>query len=205
MTVATASIQDASPQSHYANGARSRGGQWLAVVVMVVIASLSAGFYGVNDYAGNTDSMIRHATVNAERFETVYRDMAEARLNTLRMGIAILVEDPEIISAFAHQDRPALMAKVVTLFTKILHDQFDIDQLNFFTPPAKGFLRANDLKTYGNDNSAFRKTVVTANERLVEVAGMGDQPRRHRRPARRHAGFRRRSPSHRGRRTRRLD
>ncbi|NGZ05811.1 MAG: hypothetical protein G8237_05585 [Magnetococcales bacterium] len=150
----------------------SSGTSWLAMAGILILASLVAGFYGINTYTSEMDLLTSNLRKNSERFEKNYRDNAQTRLEALRLGINVLTHDREVVEMFARGDRPALLERIVPFFTNVLHKHFAIDQLNFFTPPAKGFLRANDVNTYGNDNSAFRKTLVAATEKGIEVSGM---------------------------------
>jgi signal transduction histidine kinase len=147
-------------------------GQWLVIAGLVIVAGVLAGFYAINDYAAGTGVLVDNARANAGRFESLYRDAAEKRLDTLRFALETLAQDEEITSAFIHGDRKALAAKVAPLYKEVLHPRYGMDQLNFFTPPATVYLRADDTSVMGNDLSAVRKTVVLAGERRQMVSGM---------------------------------
>jgi hypothetical protein len=153
---------------------RSAGGagRWLIVAVLVVIAGALSGFYGINEYASGTGVQIEEARANSERFATIYQDSAEKRLATLRFGLDILLNNKVITDAFTRDDRATLQAKVEPFFKDVLHKRYEIDQLNFFTPPAIVYLRADNPKVFGNDLSAVRKTIVVAGERRQMVSGM---------------------------------
>ena len=80
--------------------------------------------------------------------------------------------NPEITGAFARDDRDALMRTALPLFTTVLQPRYNTNQFNFWTPPAKLFLRSSDPKEFGTDGTAARRSIVTATERRAPLAGM---------------------------------
>ena len=155
------------------DGARRAGSaRWLWIGITVALAAVAATFFGINDYSAATSSLVAAARRNSQRFEAVYADAAETRLASLRMGVDLVLANPGITGAFIRDDRPALMAAVLPLFSGVLQPRYGTNQFNFWTPPAKLYLRANDPKEFGTDGSAARRSVVTSTERHAAVAGM---------------------------------
>lgn len=170
--MSTASVSNQAKSAKTGDSAREGTKSWLSLAIVIIAAGVLSGFYAINEYAGGTGILINNARANAERFEGIYRVTSEKRLNTLRFVLEILSQDDEIVGAFRRDERVALAAKVVPLFKEVLHARYGMDQLNFFTPPATVYLRADDPAVMGHDLSAVRKTVVMAAERRQMVSGM---------------------------------
>ena len=152
--------------------ARSIAARLFLIVASVVAAGAVAALYGVNDYSSATGELVASGRRDSQRFENVYTDAAESRLAALRMGIDLIVANPAIAGAFARDDHPALMSLVVPMFNDVLKPRYGTNQFNFWTPPAKLYLRAVDPKEFGTDGSAARRSIVLATERRSAIAGM---------------------------------
>ncbi|WP_163505518.1 hypothetical protein, partial [Escherichia coli] len=61
---------------------------------------------------------------SAQRFEAVYRDAAETKVASLRLGTDLILANPDIVEAFARDDRAALLAKVLPLFNDVLKPRY---------------------------------------------------------------------------------
>lgn len=151
---------------------RSNLKRWLIGAASVLAAAVAAAFFGINDYTSATTALVGAAQRNSTRFEAVYSDNAETKISTLRLGVDLILANPEITGAFTRDDRPALMKIALGLFQDTLQPKYGVSQFNFWTPPAKLFLRSTDSKEFGTDGSAARRAVVMANERRAPVSGM---------------------------------
>lgn len=145
---------------------------WLRIGAAIALSVVAATFYGINDYSTASNALVATARRNSQRFEAVYGDAAETRLAALRLGVDLILANPEITAAFARDDRPGLLRTVVPLFSTVLQPRYDTNQFNFWTPPAKLYLRAIDPKEFGTDGSAARRSVVLSMERRAAIAGM---------------------------------
>ena len=154
------------------NAANSNLRRWLINGALVLASLVAAAFFGINDYSSGSSTLISQAQRNSQRFETFYRDAAETKIATLRLGVDLILANPDIIGAFARDDRAGLAAKAVPLFTDVLKPRYALTQLNFWTPPAKLYLRSVDPKEFGTDGSNARRSIVTAIERRAVVTGM---------------------------------
>jgi len=147
-------------------------GRWLMVGGIVVAAGVLSSLYAINEYASGTAVLEQDANTNAGRFESVYRESTDSRLTMLTLGLDILLQDDAIRTHFAAGNRDALAKIVVPLYLERLKPRYDLEQLNFFTPPAIVYLRADDPKIFGNDLSGVRRSILLAGERRQMVAGM---------------------------------
>ena len=74
--------------------------------------------------------------------------------------MAMLVSKiPDVQEAIYKKDRNRLISLFQPVFIS-LKDNFGLAQVQFHLPPAMSFIRFHDLEKYGDDLSAFRKTVV---------------------------------------------
>ncbi|WP_163468077.1 hypothetical protein, partial [Klebsiella michiganensis] len=62
--------------------------------------------------------------VASERFETVFREAVESRLQSLRLGAEILARDEGIASALARRDRADLAQRTVGFYNESLAPRF---------------------------------------------------------------------------------
>ncbi len=88
------------------------------------------------------------------------------------LGLALeAATNPDIQLAFAEQDRAKLTELTLESYQR-LDEQFGIPQYQYHLPPAISFLRLHQLDKFGDDLSAFRLTVVEANQTQKPVAGL---------------------------------
>ena len=84
---------------------------------------------------------------------------------------ALVASMPPVQQAMAQGDRAALLG----LFSRGLGDlgpAYGVEQFQFHTAPATSFLRVHLPEKYGDDLSAFRRTVVEANATGKPVSGL---------------------------------
>lgn len=146
--------------------------QWLIIGALVLGSAVAASFFAINEYSSASSALVAQGERTATRFEAVYRDAAETRLSALRMAADLVVANKDITAALARDDRPALMSQVLPLYNDVLKPRYGLTQFNFWTPPAKLFLRSVDPKEFGTDGSNARRSIVTAIERRTSVSGM---------------------------------
>ena len=146
--------------------------RWLWIGASALLSAIAAFFFAINDYSGASSALVATAKRNSQRFEAVYTDAAETRLGALRLGVDLILANPQITGAFIRDDRTALMEVALSLFTGVLQPRYGTNQFNFWTPPAKLYLRAIDPKEFGTDGSVARRSIVQSNERRAAVAGM---------------------------------
>ncbi len=84
---------------------------------------------------------------------------------------ALVAGTPDVQEAMANNDRERLKALFVAGFER-LRDQYGVRQFQFHKAPAISFLRVHKPGKFGDDLSAFRKTVVAANSNTTVVRGI---------------------------------
>jgi methyl-accepting chemotaxis protein len=83
---------------------------------------------------------------------------------------AVIAAMPAVQDTVARGDREALMA-LLGDSQKAL-DKLGLPQFNFETPPATMFLRVRDPKSFGDDISARRATIVESNRTGKQISGV---------------------------------
>jgi GAF domain-containing protein/HAMP domain-containing protein len=80
-----------------------------------------------------------------------------------------IASNSAVQEAFGNQDREALMALTSPMFDRM--KQFNINQIQFHTPPAVSFLRVHNPDVFGDDLSAYRPMVVNVNTSRQPLVG----------------------------------
>lgn len=94
----------------------------------------------------------------------------QSQFDLLTIGTIPIVENEQIIEAFAARDRNRL-AQLTLPIMEQLNEQ-GIRQFHFHLPDATSFFRVQSPEEYGDDLSSFRHTVVEANEQQTLVSGL---------------------------------
>ena len=74
---------------------------------------------------------------------------------------SVIAENPYVQAALAEGDRKALADLLMPTYVQLKMD-YNIEQLHFHLPGAISFLRLHYLERYGEDMSAYRKTIMDA-------------------------------------------
>lgn len=140
----------------------------MLIAAAVAFGALLAGFYGVNDYASGTGTIVSQANRNAARFEATFRELLAARYRTLGIAADTMLQSRVTVNAFASNDRAGLSGIIEPFFQRLQRDH-GIEQLNFWTAPAVIYYRAGNPNETGTDLSRFRRSIVAANERQAQI------------------------------------
>ncbi|MBF0190733.1 MAG: methyl-accepting chemotaxis protein [Magnetococcales bacterium] len=141
---------------------------WVILVSMLLMG-------GILSYLGHRETgnaLNRKAAESARVFGEIVIHQIETRGVDLSMAMEALLNSRELVSAFAARDRDALAKLTTPFYKQRLEPQYKIDQFQFHLPPATSFLRAHKPEQFGDDLSAFRKTVVVANQTRKPVVGL---------------------------------
>ncbi len=140
--------------------------------VVVPLLLTAAVVVGVQSYM-EFRSMISETT--AERF-TEFRTLYERELSTtaenVSMSLELLMQNKEVMKAFAERDRPRLVSLTSAFYKDVLVAQYGMSQFHFALPNNVSFLRVHKLDTFGDDISGDRKTIVAANRTGKPVRGI---------------------------------
>jgi signal transduction histidine kinase len=149
-----------------------------AIGAVVAVAAILSGFYGINQYAAGTGTVVKAANDDAGDFESVFGDLMKARFRFLEVAADVLLQDSLLVEAFTKGDRAALVARAEPLFEQ-LQKKHGLDQLNLYMPPAKVYFRGGKPDELGMDVSKYRPTLVAASERQKTImaveTGVGGQ------------------------------
>lgn len=144
----------------------------LIVILVMAAAAVVSAFYAINEYASGTGAIVKNADRNSDRFEAVFRDLVQARFRAMNLAADVMQQSRVTVEAFARDDRAALVSRMDPFFKETLEKNHGVAQLNFWLPPAKLYYRAGDPKSFGQDLSAFRRSVVAANERRQRISAI---------------------------------
>ncbi len=96
----------------------------------------------------------------------------QQQLDDLSMAVQTLTVNQEMVKLFAKRKRQALFDLLQDYYDRHLKPEYDIAQFQFHLPPATSFLRLHQPKEFGDDLSAFRHTVVLANQQQKPIVGL---------------------------------
>ena len=139
----------------------------LVIAGVLLITALQV-WQQVVEYRGAVDD------ANNELFAQLDDSFAasiDSELAHLSLAVETLINNDTIVELFTERDRDGLLAELSDYYAR-LEDEYGIAQLQFHTPPATSFLRLHAPENYDDDLSAFRRTVVEANETRQPVVGL---------------------------------
>jgi methyl-accepting chemotaxis protein len=108
-----------------------------------------------------------------QELQTQYQSVIAAIDYEGRVAMAatgVIAGLPPLADALAKGDRDGLLALLAGSHAALKAQGFPL--MTLFSPPATGFLRLHDPKAFGDDASARRKTVVTANTKGTPIVGV---------------------------------
>jgi len=95
----------------------------------------------------------------------------DGNLNTYQQLAILVAQNPYTEELFAKGDRAGMLRQYAPAY-KLLKERFGLPSIKFDYPPATNFVRIHVPETYGDDQSAFRFTLVTTNTKHVSVRGI---------------------------------
>ena len=141
-----------------------------SALALVIVSLLTAGATVAIGVLTSADIIAEATRARLDNLRMSFQQMVGdevARAETLATAIAA---DPSAIAAFAARDRAALSQRFLPVFQTI-KTAHGVVQFQFHTAPATSFLRLHKPEKFGDDLSAIRKTVLTANQRHTTVSG----------------------------------
>ena len=101
---------------------------------------------------------------------TGLENILDSQFNLLTIGLEPVIQNPQIIEAFANRDRERLAQLTLPLMDKL--NEQGVRQFQFHLPNMTSFYRVHEPEKFGDDLSAFRQTVVEANKTNKIVQGL---------------------------------
>ena len=133
------------------------------LVIIVVVQAISA-VIGTNNIIEVLDDS------EHQNQQTGLYNEIEANFDMLKTSQIPIVNNVEILTAFANRDREALAKLTLPMMQDF--EELGIQQFHFHLPDATSFLRVQKPEEFGDDLSSFRQTVVQANDQQQTVAGL---------------------------------
>ncbi len=145
----------------------------LTLVLTTLASTLLAGvimtLFTVNQERQERD---RLKAENIERFESAYQTGLASMRDRLSLALETMLENGEIVGAFAARDRARLEELTVSRFNGSLRPSYGIAQFQFHLPTSVSFLRVHRPESFGDDLSQVRQTVAIANRNARSVIGV---------------------------------
>lgn len=133
------------------------------MIILVSILTLNAT-YDVQQQMAATEQK-----ENAKIAKGV-EDTLQQQFDLLRIGVASISHNEQIVEAFAKRDRQALARYTTELMPQL--EAQGVRQFQFHLPNATSFFRVHKPQEFGDDLSAFRHTVVEANKTKQTIEGL---------------------------------
>jgi hypothetical protein len=138
------------------------------VISLVLGSALISIFYATSTYKTQTEHVVELADGRAKQFEVVFTELKQARFRAMGIGADTLLRSRVTIDPFIKRDRAALAAQIDPFFA-FLKEKHEVNQVNFWIPPATMFYRAGAPELGQFDGSKFRASIVAANARQERI------------------------------------
>lgn len=142
------------------------------LTLILIFITTSAIILTYSTYKKLTDDIYQKNKEVFQTFTNIFLSEKEILIKKYSMSLDILLENRQLIEAFKKRDRDTVKTLITQLYETRLEHLYDIEQFQFHTPPATSFYRAHAPARYGDDLSAFRKTVLMANNTKQMVTGL---------------------------------
>lgn len=136
------------------------------IILVLVMTALALFNYG------SQVSLLNHEVEEAlNSAVNTGNTIIESHLSLYQQMATLVAEIPAAEGIFARGDRTKLYNEFSPVFQS-LKTRFNLFQFQFHKPPAVSFLRMNEPQKYGDDLSAFRRTVLYVNTEKKGVRGL---------------------------------
>ncbi|WP_051213083.1 cache domain-containing protein [Rubritepida flocculans] len=140
-----------------------------ALIGLVVLAGLAAALAAELVQRRLVAETLRR---ESEALRQAVTEMVEGQSARAAALAAAVAAAPEVVEAFARQDRARLLAATAPMLQALRREGVAVDQFQFHHAPATSFLRVHQPARFGDDLSGFRSTVVSANRERRPIRGL---------------------------------
>ena len=140
----------------------------LPVISILVVIMIGLAIY---NYQAQVSVLEDNAEATLKSALNTAQQSLDSSMNAYQELATLVAASPTAGAAFAKGDRAALLREYGPAY-KLLKERFGLPSFKFDKPPATAFLRLHQPETFGDDQSDFRLTIVTANKNLVGVRGV---------------------------------
>ncbi|MBI9073264.1 MAG: HAMP domain-containing protein [Melioribacteraceae bacterium] len=145
-----------------------------AKVTLILLSSIFtiALILLILDY--NTTISDNELTITQEfaQFNELFKTETENKATDQAATLEVLLHDEKLLTLFEERKRDELSNYLLSLFTNTLKPKYKIAQVHFHTEDNHSFLRLHQPSKFGDNLSAFRKTVVRANTEKKIIQGI---------------------------------
>ncbi len=134
------------------------------------LALLQSSILIVKDWLTIHEFTLEEIIAIANLKHQAFVDAMDSYSTTGKILLDSVLSDDAIVDAFARRDRETLAAITVPMYES-MKEKYRISQFHFHTPEIVSFFRANNPPSYGDDLSASRQTVKTANSQKRLITG----------------------------------
>ncbi len=135
------------------------------------IVVLFVAIFLIRDYSKKSNQIVNaNNAILKENYRQVLQLIEDTSQNSYSLALWV-ANTPPLQKSLAERDRKALLEQTLPIFQS-LKKKLNIAQFQFHIPPATSFLRLHKIQKFGDDLSAFRKTIVTANRMQKAVVGL---------------------------------
>lgn len=142
------------------------------MVQMIAIVLISAFAVTIWFYYSNIGKMKELNLKKVNTFQQTFQTQFDTKKQDLLLVMDLIRKNNEWISLFETGDRESLSQETVELFKTKLKPVYGIKQFQFHLPPATSFFRVHKPGKFGDDLSAFRNTVIQANQQKKDITGI---------------------------------
>ncbi len=146
--------------------------KWKMLSFIFGILIIIALFVSIMNYKLSVNQMENNLIGKMDASIKSFRYSVDSKVNDLKIAMNFILGDQQTLKAFSNNDRTFLSEKYLNMFQAILKPRFHVNIFQFHKPPAISFLRIHKPEKFGDDLSAFRKTVVNVNQKQIVQAGI---------------------------------
>ena len=139
------------------------------ILVVLIIVSV---VMSINSYNKAKNSILTQAKEDANRFYNLFEHSVKAKAKDVSIAMELVVNDMQAVEYFANKDRESLKNHFLEVYKNKLKPVYKIKQFQYHVPPATSFLRLHKPSKFGDDLSAFRKTVIEVNKNQKKIVGL---------------------------------
>lgn len=140
-------------------------------LVLVLLLSMVSAIFMAREIKVSQHQRQKENEQLFQNIENHYQAALTENLNFLSLTVKTIARSPEVQAAFANGDRAFLEERYEPHFQE-LNQHYGIGQFQFHLPNGHSFLRLHQPDKFGDDLSAFRQTVVVANQTQTQVKGL---------------------------------
>ncbi len=139
-----------------------------------ILSCMTVGTIAVTYFMSHSGKnlMVKEEISKSSGYEHIIRNAIKTDGRNLELAIQLIEKNPKVIRFFAERNRDSLVAVLKPFYDNVLKPQYHIEQFQFHLPGAISFVRIHKPGKYGDDLSAFRKTVVKAGEEQRRVVAL---------------------------------